>query len=108
MIAASPETPLAHRLRDLLATFQTDSDYLLGKRFDALGCNGPCVELALECRFCFIELGPETSSRRCAIRCRIELRICESFLYADVIAGRESDIDQAIAVVGQLLGPAPA
>ncbi len=34
------------------------------------------------------------------------VRICESFLYADVIAGRESDIDQAIAVVGQLLGPA--
>jgi AcrR family transcriptional regulator len=34
------------------------------------------------------------------------VRICESFLYADVIAGREGDIDQAIAVVGQLLGPA--
>ncbi|HSP39023.1 MAG TPA: QsdR family transcriptional regulator [Frankiaceae bacterium] len=34
------------------------------------------------------------------------VRICESFLYADVIAGREGDIDQAIAVIGQLLGPA--
>jgi AcrR family transcriptional regulator len=34
------------------------------------------------------------------------VRICESFLYADVIAGREGDIDQAIAVVGQLLGTA--
>lgn len=34
------------------------------------------------------------------------VRICESFLYADVIAGRSGDIDQAIAVVGQLLGPA--
>jgi AcrR family transcriptional regulator len=34
------------------------------------------------------------------------VRICESFLYADVIAGREGDIAQAIAVVGQLLGPA--
>lgn len=34
------------------------------------------------------------------------VRICESFLYADVIAGREGDIDQAIAVVGQLLGAA--
>jgi AcrR family transcriptional regulator len=33
------------------------------------------------------------------------VRICESFLYADVIAGRETDIDQAITVVGQLLGP---
>jgi AcrR family transcriptional regulator len=35
------------------------------------------------------------------------VRICESFLYADVIAGRKSDIDQPIAVVGQLL-EAPA
>jgi AcrR family transcriptional regulator len=33
------------------------------------------------------------------------VRICESFLYADVIAGREADLDQAIAVVRQLLGP---
>jgi AcrR family transcriptional regulator len=33
------------------------------------------------------------------------VRICESFLYADVIAGREADLDQAITVVGQLLGP---
>jgi AcrR family transcriptional regulator len=34
------------------------------------------------------------------------VRICESFLYADVIAGREADVEQAITVVGQLLGPA--
>jgi hypothetical protein len=33
------------------------------------------------------------------------VRIGESFLYADVIAGREPDVDQAVAVVGQLLGP---
>jgi len=33
------------------------------------------------------------------------VRICESFLYADVIAGREADLDQVIAVVRQLLGP---
>jgi AcrR family transcriptional regulator len=36
------------------------------------------------------------------------VRICESFLYADVIAGRAPDIEQAIAVVRQLLGPEPA
>lgn len=34
------------------------------------------------------------------------VRICESFLYADVIAGRDADLDQALGVVGQLLGPA--
>jgi AcrR family transcriptional regulator len=33
------------------------------------------------------------------------VRICESFLYADVIAGREVDLDQARTVVGHLLGP---
>jgi AcrR family transcriptional regulator len=33
------------------------------------------------------------------------VRIGESFLYADVIAGRAPDVDQAVAVVGQLLGP---
>jgi AcrR family transcriptional regulator len=34
------------------------------------------------------------------------VRICESFLYADVIAGREPDVEQALAVVAQLLAPA--
>ena len=55
----------------------------------------------------------EQEEERGAIRLGIDratlayvmVRVGESFLYADVIAGRDADLDQAIAVVGQLLGP---
>jgi AcrR family transcriptional regulator len=46
-----------------------------------------------------LELGIDRSALAYVI-----VRVSESFLYADVIAGREADIDQAVAVVAQLLG----